>query len=138
MIGSQKILWSFPPVWYNKKNMATTTSDLIKKHCVPCEGGVDPIKGEKLQYYLPAIPEWSLIDEMKIERDFSFKDFKEAMTFVNEVAKLAEEEQHHPDIFLHNWNKVKISLMTHKIKGLFDNDFIMAVKINNIFTNFRI
>ncbi len=118
--------------------MATTTSDLIKKHCVPCEGGVDPIKGEKLQYYLPAIPEWSLIDEMKIERDFSFKDFKETMTFVNEVAKLAEEEQHHPDIFLHNWNKVKISLMTHKIKGLFDNDFIMAVKINNIFTNFRI
>ena len=112
-------------------------SVLIKKHCVPCEGGVDPIKGEKLKYYLPAVPEWTLIDEMKIERDFVFKDFKEAMAFINQVADLAEEEQHHPHIFLHNWKKVKISLMTHKIIGLFDNDFIMAVKINNIFSNLQ-
>lgn len=117
--------------------MAATTSELIQKHCVPCEGGVDPIKGEKLNYYLPAVPEWTLIDEMKIERDFAFKDFKEALEFVNKVGDLAEKEQHHPDIFLHNWRKVKISLMTHKIKGLFDNDFIMAAKINNIFTSFE-
>jgi 4a-hydroxytetrahydrobiopterin dehydratase len=115
----------------------TSASDLSKKHCVPCEGGVDPIKGEKLQYYLPAVPEWTLVDEIKIERDFAFKDFKQAMRFVNTVADLAEEEQHHPDIFLHNWRKVKIILMTHKIKGLFDNDFIMAVKINNIFTTLQ-
>lgn len=110
-------------------------ADLLKKHCVPCEGGVDPIKGEKLQYYLPAVPQWTLVDEMKIERDFAFKDFKEAMAFVNKVADLAEEEQHHPDISIHNWRKVKISLMTHKIKGLFDNDFVMAAKINAIFSS---
>lgn len=111
----------------------TDAGTLAKKHCVPCEGGVEPLKGDKLTYYLPAVPEWTLVDEMKLERDFSFKNFAEAMDFVNSVAKLAEEEQHHPDILLHNWRKVKITLMTHKIKGLFDNDFIMAVKINNIF-----
>jgi 4a-hydroxytetrahydrobiopterin dehydratase len=113
--------------------MVDVTS-LAAKHCVPCERGVEALKGEKLQYYLPAVPEWTLIDEIKIERDFVFKNFKEAMVFVNIVAELAESEGHHPDIFLHNWRKVKITLMTHKIKGLYDNDFIMAVKINNIFS----
>lgn len=109
-------------------------ADLLKKHCIPCEGGVEPLKGERLQYYLPAVPEWMLVEEIKLEREFSFKNFTEAMAFVNSVADLAEAEGHHPDMFLHNWRKVKITLMTHKIKGLFDNDFIMAVKINNIFT----
>lgn len=104
-----------------------------KKKCIPCEGGVDPIKGEKLQYYLPAVPEWTLIDEEAIERDFIFKDFKEAMQFVNKVADLAESEGNHPDIYLHNWKKVKLTLTTHAIHGLFENDFIMAVKINTIF-----
>jgi 4a-hydroxytetrahydrobiopterin dehydratase len=108
---------------------------LAQKHCIPCEGGVDPLRGEKLQYYLPAVPEWTLVDERMLERDFSFKDFKEALAFVNKVGALAEQEQHHPDIFLHNWRKVKITLTTHKIKGLFDNDFVMAVKINNLFLN---
>lgn len=117
--------------------MTDAKQSLLQKHCVPCEGGVEPLKGEKLQYYLPAVPEWTLVDEIKIERDFAFKDFKEAMQFVNNVADLAEEEQHHPDIFLHNWRKVKITLMTHKIKGLFDNDFIMAAKINNIFSELQ-
>ena len=106
---------------------------LLSKRCVPCEGGVEPLKGEKLQYYLPAVPEWALIDEVKIEREFSFTDFKAAMKFVNTVADLAESEQHHPDIFLHNWRKVTITLMTYKIKGLFDNDFIMAAKINQLY-----
>jgi 4a-hydroxytetrahydrobiopterin dehydratase len=108
-------------------------SELIKKHCVPCEGGVEPLKGEKLQYYLPAVPEWTLVQEIKIERDFALKDFKEALEFVNRVGRLAEDEGHHPDIFLHNWRKVKITLMTHKINGLFDNDFIMAVKLNSLY-----
>lgn len=115
----------------------TDAKTLSQKHCIPCEGGVDPIKGEKLQYYLPAVPNWLVIDEMKIERDFAFKDFKEAMQFVNKIADLAESEGHHPDIFLHNWRKVKITLMTHKIKGLFDNDFILAVKIDNLFSEMK-
>ena len=115
--------------------MSIQPTDLSKKHCVPCEGGVEPLKGEKLQYYLPAVPEWTLVDEIKLEREFSFKNFKAAMEFVNNVADLAEAEGHHPDIYLHNWRKVRITLTTHKIKGLFDNDFIMAVKINTIFTS---
>lgn len=113
----------------------TNAKNLAQKHCVPCGGGVEPLKGEKLQYYLPAVPEWVLVKEQMLERDFALRNFKEAMALVNRIADLAEEEGHHPDIFLHNWRKVKITLMTHKIKGLFDNDFIMAVKINNLYRN---
>lgn len=107
-------------------------TDFLSKKCVPCEGGVDPLKGEKLQALLPAIPDWQVYNEERIEKDFTFKNFKEALSFVNKVGELAESEGHHPDIFLHNWKKVKITLMTHAIKGLSENDFIMAVKIDQL------
>ena len=69
-----------------------------------------------------------------IEREFKFRNFKEGLVFINRVADLAETEGHHPDIFLHNWNRVKISLMTHAIKGLYSNDFILAAKIDHLFS----
>jgi 4a-hydroxytetrahydrobiopterin dehydratase len=107
-------------------------SSLIKKHCVPCEGGVEPLKGEKLSYYLSAVPEWKVLDDVKIEREFILKNFKQAMEFINGISKIAEEEGHHPDMFLHDWKKVTITLSTHAIGGLSDNDFILAAKINAI------
>lgn len=74
---------------------------------------------------------WKVEDEKKIEKKFKFKDFKEAMSFVNKVADLAEEQGHHPDIEI-SYNKVKIELTTHAIGGLSTNDFVMAAKIETI------
>ena len=103
---------------------------LINKKCVPCEGWMKPLTKEQFEQHLPEVANWAVIEDKKIEKDFKFKDFKEAITFVNKVGAIAEEENHHPDINLHNWNKVKITLSTHAIKGLSDNDFILAAKID--------
>ena len=113
--------------------------DLLKKHCVPCEGGMPPLSAEKISEYLKQVPEWRLNEvavsrgdkHQQISRDFKFSDFAEAMKFVNQVAELAESEGHHPDVIIH-WNKVRLDLWTHAINGLFDNDFILAAKIDNL------
>jgi len=106
--------------------------DLKHKKCTPCEGGIKPFNREKINYYLNAAPDWEVIEDKIIKKEFSFKNFAEAVEFVNKVANLAEEEGHHPDISLHNWNKVTLILTTHAINGLSSNDFIMAVKIDLI------
>lgn len=103
-------------------------NDLIKKHCVPCENGEGKLDINKIKEYLPLVENWLLIGD-QIKRDFKFKNFKEAMDFVNDVAKIAEEEDHHPDIYIF-YNKVNLSLSTHAVKGLSENDFILAAKIN--------
>lgn len=89
------------------------------------------MNAEEIQKYIGMIPQWK-IEEGKLVRKFQFKDFKEAISFINKVANLAEEEQHHPNILLWGWNKIKITYFTHKINGLHLNDFIMAAKINTI------
>lgn len=88
---------------------------------------------EKVKLMLDAVSGWtkSAGDVDKIEKLFKFKNFKEAMVFVNKVAEIAEEEGHHPDIFI-QWNKVTLTLWTHAINGLFDNDFILAAKIDKL------
>jgi 4a-hydroxytetrahydrobiopterin dehydratase len=109
-------------------------SSLKEKHCVPCEVGTQPFDLETIQGLLPMVPMWKLDDETKkIVRSFRFKDFVESMHFINKVAELAEEEGHHPDIFV-SYNYVKICLTTHNIGGLSENDFIMAAKIDEAFT----
>jgi 4a-hydroxytetrahydrobiopterin dehydratase len=106
--------------------------DLISKKCVPCEGGVPSFTKEEAEKYLPEVSGWTLSeDAKKIFREFKFKDFKEAMRFVNAVADLAESEGHHPDIYIF-WNRVKLELSTHAIAGLSENDFILAAKINTL------
>lgn len=105
---------------------------LLNKKCVPCEGGTEPLKGDKLSFYTPVVPDWTVVDEVKITKDFIFKDFKEALRFLNQVGKIAEAERHHPDLNLHNYRKVQVSLSTHAIHGLSENDFIMAVKIDQL------
>ncbi len=106
---------------------------LASLRCVPCQGGIPPLGQSKIRKYLSAVPDWELVDEepKRILKEFKFKDFNEAMDFVNRVAELAEEQGHHPDIAIH-WNEVTLTLYTHAIDGLHDNDFIMAAKIDEL------
>lgn len=102
---------------------------LSQKTCVPCRGGMPPMTAVEIQTHMPEVPGWILHDG-KLLRQFTFKNFKEAIGFINTVAEVAESEGHHPDIELFGWNKVKLLWYTHKIGGLHENDFIMAAKVN--------
>lgn len=102
--------------------------NLSQKKCVPCTVGVPPLKGEELQRFFHQLDgTWKLIEEHHLEKEYTFKNFKEALHFVNRIGQLAEVEGHHPDIFL-SWGKVKLLYWTHKIDGLSESDFIMAAK----------
>ena len=90
-----------------------------------------PLPESKVRELLTEIPLWSL-EEGKVARRFKFKDFRNAIGFVNKVADLAEGENHHPNISVYGWNKVKLTFFTHAIKGLSENDFIMAAKVDLI------
>jgi 4a-hydroxytetrahydrobiopterin dehydratase len=98
--------------------------------CEPCRGDTPPLSQEQAKVLLQDIPYWTLQDKT-IEREFRFKDFKEAIDFVNKVAETANKEDHHPDIHIY-YNRVRIELSTHKIKGLSKNDFILAAKIDEL------
>ena len=105
---------------------------LTDKKCVPCEGGVQPFTAAQINDYLTQLKtEWEVVAFHKIKKQFKFKDFKEAMVFVNKVAEIAENEGHHPDITI-NYNRVTIELSTHSIGGLSENDFILAAKIEEV------
>ena len=107
-------------------------SNLTKKSCVPCEGGVDPLKGDKLQEYARLIHEdWSVVDEHHLVREFSFTDFVSALEFTNRAGAIAEEEGHHPDILV-SYGKAVVTIWTHAIDGISENDFILAAKIDGI------
>ena len=105
--------------------------DLKNKKCVPCEGTEKPLTEEESEKFLKEIYNWGIVDNKLIEKKFSFKDFKESMDFANKVAEIAELEGHHPNIYVYDYRNVKISLLTHAIKGLSENDFILAAKIDN-------
>jgi 4a-hydroxytetrahydrobiopterin dehydratase len=104
---------------------------LAEKNCVPCRGGVPPLKGAALHEFSHQLPNWNVVDEHHITREFKFPDFQQALDFVNRVGAVAEEQGHHPDIFL-AWGKVEITLWTHSAKGLTESDFIMAAKIDGL------
>ena len=105
---------------------------LTEKKCVPCEGGVPPLTQEQIQPYLAEVTGWAVSEDgRKIKKEFRFKDFREAMAFVNRVAELAESEGHHPDISI-AYNRVVLELSTHAVGGLTENDFILAAKINQL------
>ncbi|WP_437228870.1 4a-hydroxytetrahydrobiopterin dehydratase [Planctomicrobium sp. SH661] len=112
---------------------ASGIEELKSKRCVPCEGGVPRIEGSEAEKLLNGLSGWSLVDDGKaIERKWTVKNFVAGMEFLNRVAELAEEEQHHPDVHLTGYRKVKIELSTHAIGGLSENDFILAAKINDL------
>jgi 4a-hydroxytetrahydrobiopterin dehydratase len=103
---------------------------LADKQCVPCAKGAEPLKGEEIEKRAKELdPGWRVVEEHHLEREFKFDDFRQALDFVNEVGELAEEQGHHPDIYL-SYGRAKIQLWTHKINGLHENDFIMAAKID--------
>jgi 4a-hydroxytetrahydrobiopterin dehydratase len=109
--------------------MGTTLSE---KTCTPCRGGIPPLTPAEAEAYRAEAPEWALRDEAtRIERTYRFKNFAEAAGFVRQAADLAEAEAHHPDISF-GWGYATVSLRTKKIKGLRENDFIMAVKFDRL------
>jgi 4a-hydroxytetrahydrobiopterin dehydratase len=106
-------------------------SELAKKSCVPCRGGVPPLDGKELEALAKEVPQWKVVDGHHIVRTFTFSDFKQALAFVNKAGAIAEEQGHHPDILL-GWGKAEITTWTHKINGLTESDFILAAKIDAI------
>ncbi len=99
-----------------------------KKKCIPCSAGTPAIKGKELQHLIKELGNgWKVVEEHHLEKEYTFPDFRKALTFTNKIGELAEREGHHPDIYL-AWGRVRISLWTHKIDGLSENDFILAAK----------
>jgi 4a-hydroxytetrahydrobiopterin dehydratase len=105
--------------------------ELASKTCVPCRGGVPPLAGTELQNLAKEVPQWRVVNGHHITREFKFPDFKQALAFVNKVGNIAEEQGHHPDIFL-TWGKAEVTTWTHKIDGLTESDFILAAKIDKL------
>ena len=103
-------------------------SELASKTCVPCKGGVPPLKGAELEKLKKQLPCWEVVKGHHLHRKFDFPDFVQALAFVNKVGELAEKQGHHPDIQL-TWGKVEVTTWTHKIDGLTESDFILAAKI---------
>ena len=106
-------------------------SDLASKTCVPCRGGTPPLKGEELDDLWRQIPGWEVLEEHHLRRRFRFKNFREALDFVNRVGELAEEQGHHPDVRF-GWGYAEVTVYTHKIDGLTESDFILAAKISKL------
>ncbi len=107
-------------------------SGLATKQCIPCTIGTPPLEGTALgELYGQLDPLWKVIDEHHLEREFSFKNFRQALDFTNRIGELAEGQGHHPDIYL-TWGKVKLVLYTHKIEGLSESDFVFAAKVDRI------
>jgi len=103
---------------------------LLAKQCIPCTIDTPPLEADEIQHLKPQLhSDWAVLDDKQLERRFKFKDFVSALEFVNRIGLLAEEEGHHPDLEL-SWGRVVVRLMTHKIKGLSYNDFILAAKID--------
>jgi 4a-hydroxytetrahydrobiopterin dehydratase len=106
-------------------------SDLASKTCVPCRGGTPPLKGEELDDLWRQIPGWEVVEEHHLRRRFRFKNFRQALDFVNRVGELAEEQGHHPDVGF-GWGYAEVTVYTHKIDGLTESDFILAAKISEL------
>ncbi len=106
--------------------------NLENKKCIPCEVGGNPLKPEEVAIFARDLKDWEVIDNKKIIKKFKFKDFVESMDFVNRVAEIANNEGHHPDIYI-SYNKVNLELTTHAVKGLTENDFIMVAKVDKLF-----
>ena len=103
-------------------------SELAEGTCIPCRGGVPPLKGDELADFQQKLRnDWEIIDEHHLEKEYFFSNYREALDFTIKIGELAENQNHHPDIYL-AWGKAKLSIWTHKIDGLTESDFIFAAK----------
>ena len=100
---------------------------LADRQCVPCKGGVPPLTGEEIAPLLAQLDGWNVVENHHLEKQYKLKNFVEALALVNRIGVIAEEQNHHPDIFL-AWGKVGVKIWTHKINGLTESDFIFAAK----------
>lgn len=109
-------------------------SNLEDRKCKPCEGDEPPLKGKALEELAEQLGEgWKVVEEDHLKKKYDFNDFREALAFTNAVGSIAEREDHHPDLAL-GWGRVEVSLKTHKIDGLSENDFILAAKADRAFS----
>tara|TARA_Y100000389_G_scaffold3005_1_gene2916 strand:- start:230 stop:646 length:417 start_codon:yes stop_codon:yes gene_type:complete len=132
LVANEKVEGSTP--FARSKN--SFMSELLKKKCVPCEGGILPFDISEIHKYQKKVDGWDINKEKKkiffLNKKFSFKNFLESQKFINEVGKISEKEGHHPDIKF-GWGYAEIKITTHAIEGLSENDFILAAKIDQIF-----
>lgn len=106
--------------------------DLASMECVPCRGGVPPLDATEIDRFLADLGgDWTVVEGHHIQKEYRFKDFREALEFVNRVGELAEAVGHHPDIEL-GWGRVNLTLFTHKIDGLHESDFVFAAKADRL------
>jgi 4a-hydroxytetrahydrobiopterin dehydratase len=109
-----------------------TRRNLASMECVPCRGGVPPMPHDEIETYLADLGGgWQVVDDHHLEKEYTFKNFREALDFTNRVGELAESVGHHPDILL-AWGRVKLTVWTHKIDGLFSADFVFAAKADAV------
>ncbi len=106
-------------------------AELAEKTCVPCRGGVPPLTADQIRPLQAQLKDWVVVNNHHLEREFLFSDFKTALDFVNKAGAIAEEQGHHPDIYL-AWGKARFNIWTHKIDGLTESDFILAAKIDRV------
>ena len=106
-------------------------NELASRECVPCRGGVPPLKGEEIKKLLSQVSGWEVVNEHHLSKSYKFANFLVAQEFVNRVGNLAEKQGHHPDICF-GWGKAEITIWTHKIDGLTESDFILAAKIDGL------
>lgn len=109
-----------------------SVSELASKQCIPCRGNVPPLEGEELARLSAQLPEWQVAEARRIQRNFEFPNFKSALAFVNRIGEVAEQQGHHLDLCF-GWGYAKVTIYTHKIKGLTESDFIMGAKIDGLY-----
>ena len=107
-------------------------SDLADKTCVPCRGDVPPLRGKELEELERQLSDWEVVEGHHLRREFRFRNFREALDFVNRVGELAEEQGHHPDVEF-GWGRAAITIFTHKIDGLTESDFVLAAKVDRLY-----
>lgn len=108
------------------------SSDLAKKECKPCDGGTPALKGDTLKQMQGMLKGgWRVLDELRLEKEFKFPDFRNALDFVNRVGAIAEQQNHHPDIYF-TWGQARLQIWTHKINGLTESNFVLAAKIDEL------
>ena len=107
-------------------------SDLASKKCIPCQGGVPPLKGDELDKLMTQLGNhWELVDEHHLRKTYEFSSFRESLNFTNRIGELAEDEGHHPEIHL-SFKKVTLEMWTHKIDGLTESDFVFSAKADTL------